>query len=73
MTVPVSEVFSEPCCYQLELVAHKRTIIGSRGGLEYVCYGVYRNESEYTIGVGACPPDDEPSPGVVEVSNSLRR
>jgi hypothetical protein len=44
-----SLAFPEPCCYQLELRAYKRTING--------CYDEfgYGNLSEYSFGVNACP------------------
>ena len=44
-----SLAFPEPCCYQLELRASKRTIVGCSGGREH------DNLSEYSFGVNACP------------------
>jgi len=43
-----SLAFPEPCCYQLELRASKRTIVGCTGG-------PHANLSEYSFGVNACP------------------
>lgn len=43
-----SLAFPEPCCYQLELRASKRTIVGCSGG-------PHANLSEYSFGVNACP------------------
>lgn len=40
--------FPEPCCYQLELRAWKRTIVDCWGG-----YG-HENITEYSLGVGVC-------------------
>jgi hypothetical protein len=50
LRVPANQAFPEPCCYQLELRAWKRTVVN--------CNHDYpdRNRSEYTIGVGVCPP-----------------
>jgi hypothetical protein len=44
-----SIAFPEPCCYQLELRAYKRTIVGCHGGL------AHNNLSEYSFGVNGCP------------------
>lgn len=44
-----SLAFPEPCCYQLELRAYKRTIVGCYGGF------AHNNLSEYSFGVNACP------------------
>ena len=43
-----SKAFKEPCCYQLELRASKRTIVS--------CYGGYAhgNITEYSLGIGIC-------------------
>ena len=38
--------FREPCCYQLELRAYKRTIVS--------CTGTHENLTEYSLGVGIC-------------------
>jgi hypothetical protein len=40
--------FEEPCCYQLELRAHKRTIVDCWGGY------AHGNITEYSLGVGIC-------------------
>lgn len=58
LTIPVSQAFPEPCCYQLELRAWKRTVVDC----DHYNYQ-QSNLSQYTIGVGACPP----LPQVVEV------
>jgi hypothetical protein len=58
LSVPLDEAFPDPCCYQLELRAYKRTVVGHTSG----CYGyhvsVNGNRTEYSIGVGVCPSDD---------------
>lgn len=58
LTVPAVEAFPEPCCYQLELRGYKRTIVGGGGPLVFVCDTgyPYNNLTEYTLGVGVCPP-----------------
>jgi hypothetical protein len=56
LTMPVSEAFPEPCCYQLELKAEKRTVVGGKAGILFVCNGVHRNWTEYSLGVGVCGP-----------------
>jgi hypothetical protein len=43
LTVPAKLAFPETCCYQLELRAYKRTIVGSFDGYAYA------NLSEYSI------------------------
>jgi len=48
LTVPASLAFPEPCCYDLELEAWSRTVID--------CEVDYWNRSDFTIGVGVCPP-----------------
>src|SRR5262249_49208211 len=50
LTVDLTEAFPEPCCYQLELRAYKRTVDGC-----YLGFG-HNNLTEYTIGVGVCGP-----------------
>lgn len=66
LTIPMSEAFPEPCCYQLELWAYKRTIVGSRSGRRFSCDTGFRrvingNKTEYSLGVGVCPqPAPEP-------------
>ncbi len=56
LTVPVSQAFPEPCCYQLELRGWKRTIVGGQTGIVYNCEHnyAYGNLTEYTLGVGVC-------------------
>jgi hypothetical protein len=46
LTVDLDEAFPEPCCYQLELRAWKRTLVDCRSTR------AHRNRSEYTIGIG---------------------
>jgi hypothetical protein len=54
LTVPASQAFPEPCCYQLELRAWKRTVVNCNAD-----NFLHRNRSEYTLGVGVCPPVQE--------------
>ncbi len=58
LTVPASQAFPEPCCYQLELRAWKRTVVGGQSGIVFSCEHGYAhaNLTEFTIGVGVCPP-----------------
>ncbi len=58
LTAPLNEAFPIPCCYQLELRAWKRTIVGGASGIGFGCDHGYahNNLSEFTIGVGVCPP-----------------
>jgi hypothetical protein len=53
LQVSLAEAFPEPCCYQLELRAYKRTIVSCDGDYDH------NNLSEYTFGVGICPPPEE--------------
>lgn len=49
LTIPnASAAFAEPCCYQLELRAWKRSIVDCWGG-----YG-HHNLTEYSLGIGIC-------------------
>jgi hypothetical protein len=50
LTVDLAQAFPIPCCYQLELRAWKRTVVSCDGSF------AHWNLSEYTIGVGVCPP-----------------
>jgi hypothetical protein len=61
LTVNADEAFPEPCCYQLELRAWKRTVVGGQSGINFKCAGSYphNNLTEYTLGVGVCPDDDD--------------
>ena len=43
------EAFPEPCCYQFELRAYKRTVLSCDHDFHVA------NLSEYTFGVGLCP------------------
>ncbi len=74
LTVPMDEAFLEPCCYQLELWAFKRTVVGSGTGVNTNYYsacnagfhvGTNGNKTEYSIGVGVCPPST-PEPPIIE-------
>lgn len=58
LTMPLADAFPVPCCYQLDLWAHKRTIVGGSAGLEFACNQGHSNETQYTLGVGVCgtPP-----------------
>lgn len=66
LTLPLEEAFPEPCCYQLELRAYKRTVVGYGSG----CYGyivsINGNRTEYSLGVGVCPPPALPATFVEE-------
>jgi hypothetical protein len=54
LSIPLSEVFvGGPCCYQLQLEAWTRHVIGCSGE-------PYRNVSEFTVGWGVCAPKVEP-------------
>lgn len=66
LSLPMSEAFPEPCCYQLELWAFKRTVVGAVAGNSFGCnYGFHvganGNKTEYSIGVGVCPPAERGS------------
>lgn len=63
LTVNVQEAFPEPCCYQLELRAYKRTVVGGQSGIHFSCHMGYahNNLTEYTLGVGVCPDNDTPT------------
>lgn len=52
LTVPVSEAFPDPCCYQLRLYAWKRTIVGYKSNILFKCSSTHDNRTEYTIGIG---------------------
>jgi hypothetical protein len=54
LTVPAVDAFPIPCCYQLELRAYKRTVVDCSTTF------AHNNLSEYTIGVGVCPPQRQP-------------
>jgi hypothetical protein len=61
LTLPMEESFPEPCCYQLELSAFKRTVVGAQSANVFGCnYGFHvgtnGNKTEYYIGVGVCSP-----------------
>jgi hypothetical protein len=48
LTIPdAATAFPDPCCYQLELRAYKRTIVNC-GSTDH------RNLTEYSLGVGIC-------------------
>ena len=59
LTVPAAAAFPVPCCYQLVLVVYKRTVVGTAGsGCRFSCHTgwPHRNRSQFTVGVGVCPP-----------------
>lgn len=61
LTVKAAEAFPEPCCYDLELQAWSRTVVDCDGDF------AYWNRSDFTIGVGVCPPPvREPAAGALE-------
>jgi hypothetical protein len=63
LTVPADKAFPEPCCYQLELRAWKRTVVSCDSGYSHC------NLSEYTLGVGVCLP--APAKPVLEVARNV--
>lgn len=69
LTIPMGEAFPDPCCYQIELWAFKRTIVGYGSS----CHSGYfvsnnGNKTEYSIGVGVCPPEDGVGPVVEPIA-----
>jgi hypothetical protein len=50
LSVNAAEAFPEPCCYDLELQAWSRTVVSCDTDFAYA------NRSDFTIGVGVCPP-----------------
>ena len=56
LSLPINQAFPDPCCYQLELRAYKRTVVGHGGGCHGYIVGVNGNRTEYSLGVGVCPP-----------------
>jgi hypothetical protein len=57
LTIPAANAFPVPCCYQLQLYAYRRTIVGYQSNVSFYCdhgYAQY-NLTELNIGVGACP------------------
>lgn len=46
LEVPATSAFPETCCYQLELIAHKRTIVSC----DYSLWG-HANKSTYALGI----------------------
>ena len=57
LIIPAANAFPEPCCYQLQLYAYRRTIVGYQSGVSFYCdhgFAQY-NLTELNIGVGACP------------------
>jgi hypothetical protein len=55
LSMPLEQAFPEPCCYQLYLVAHKRTVVGGQSGLAFVCSGNHWNHTQLSLGIGVCP------------------
>lgn len=70
LTVPASEAFPDPCCYEIRLEAWKRHVLGyAFGTCGYNCDNdVYYNEDEFTVGAGVC--DDQPKLGVMAGSET---
>jgi hypothetical protein len=62
LVVPADKAFPVPCCYQLELRALKRTLVNCHSAHYGHC-----NLSEYTIGVGVCPPEPFKPPVVTPI------
>jgi hypothetical protein len=61
LTMPLEEAFPEPCCYQVYLEAHKRTVVGGPSGLAFVCSDHHWNRTQLSLGIGVCAqPDDVP-------------
>jgi hypothetical protein len=56
LTVPASEAFPDPCCYEIRLEAWKRHVLGyAFGTCGYNCnYDQYYNIDEFTVGAGVC-------------------
>jgi len=57
LVIPAANAFPEPCCYQLQLYAYRRVIVGYQSGIVFSCdhsYDQY-NLTERTAGVGVCP------------------
>jgi hypothetical protein len=52
LTVPLNEAFPDPCCYLLRLRAWKRTVVGYKANIRFLCGHVHDNYTEYTIGIG---------------------
>jgi hypothetical protein len=61
LTVNATEAFPEPCCYDLELQAWSRTVVNC--DLDDFAYW---NRSDFTIGVGVCPPPPKLEVGEVQ-------
>lgn len=55
LTLPLTEAFPDPCCYQLELRAFKRTVVGNGSSCSGYHVNTNGNRTEYSIGVGVCP------------------
>lgn len=72
LTMPMASAFPDPCCYQLELRAFRRMIVGSGSSCEHgYVVGVNGNRTEYSIGVGVCPPRSD-APAIVDTIDSDR-
>jgi hypothetical protein len=61
LTMSAAEAFPEPCCYDLELQAWSRTVVDCDIG-EFA----YWNRSDFTVGVGVCPPPPDLQLGEVQ-------
>lgn len=71
LTLPLEQAFPEPCCYQLELWAYKRTIVGHTSSCNGYWFHDNGNRTEYSLGVGVCPPPLIPAPFVEEAVPAL--
>jgi hypothetical protein len=67
LTVSAAEAFPEPCCYDLELQAWSRTVVDCDGDF------AYWNRSDFTIGVGVCPPPHELPAGELEPLGAISK
>lgn len=56
LSVPASEAFPDPCCYEIRLEAWKRHVLGyAFGACGFNCnYDQYYNIDEFTVGAGVC-------------------
>ncbi len=67
LTISAAEAFPEPCCYDLELQAWSRTVVDCDTDF------AYWNRSDFTIGVGVCPPPLELDAGEVHALGAIAR
>jgi hypothetical protein len=63
LVVPLEDAFPIPCCYQLELRAWNRAVVGTKvsHSIVYHCHKhyPYHNRSTYALGFRVCPPPKE--------------